>query len=201
MLAVRTTEADVRALLVGREDRISIAAVNGPESTVVSGDADVVAEIESWAVAHGRRVKRLRTSHAFHSPHMDAMLDDFLKVAEQVDYHRPTVPVVSNLTGRIAAETDLMDPAYWVRHVREPVRFADGVRELAADGVRGFLELGPDSVLSSMVPECLAGHDAARTARLIPVARRDRPEADSFLTALGDLHAQGRTVGWSPLFD
>ncbi|WP_030338536.1 phosphopantetheine-binding protein [Streptomyces sp. NRRL S-1022] len=118
-------------------------------------------------------------------------------MAEQLDYHRPTVPVVSNLTGRIAVETDLMNPAYWVRHAQEPVRFADGVRELAG-GVRGFLELGPDAVLSSIVPECPAGHDAARA---VPVARGDRPEPVSFLSALGDLHAQGRTLDWSPLYD
>jgi acyl transferase domain-containing protein len=201
MLAVRATEEDLRPLLAGRERQVSIAAVNGPDATVVSGDTEAVEAIAAWCAAHGRRSRRLRTSHAFHSPHMDAILDDFRKAAEELTYHRPTLPVVSHLTGGTATDRDLMDPDHWVRHVRQPVRFADGVRRLTADGVRDFLELGPDGVLSSMVPACLSGHDAAPRTRALPAARRDRPEALSYVTAVAELHARGRAVDWAPLFD
>ncbi len=148
MTAIEATEAEVLPYLEDRADRTAVAAVNGPASVVISGAEDDVAAVAGEFAARGRRTRRLRVSHAFHSPLMDAMLEDFRQVAERVRYAPPAVPVVSNLTGALGTGEDLRTPDYWVRHVREAVRFADGVRTLRAEGVTLCLELGPDATLT-----------------------------------------------------
>ena len=107
-----------------------MAAVNAPGSVVVSGDEDAVLETMSLWESRGRRTKRLRVSHAFHSPRMKGMLEEFRRVAETVAFDEPRIPMVSNLSGGLVAAEELCTPEYWVRHVREPVRFADGVHRL-----------------------------------------------------------------------
>ncbi|MGQ3555102.1 type I polyketide synthase, partial [Streptomyces rochei] len=123
MIAVQATEEDVRACLV---DGVDIAAVNGPRSVVISGAVEAVTEV----AGHFERTTRLKVSHAFHSPLMEPMLDEFRRVASGLTYHAPAVPVVSNVTGRLAEPGDLQDPEYWVRHVRGTVRYHDGIRTL-----------------------------------------------------------------------
>ncbi|KPC88483.1 hypothetical protein ADL27_40565, partial [Streptomyces sp. NRRL F-6602] len=130
----------------------------------------------------GRRVSRLRVSHAFHSPLMEPMLGDFREVLAGLSYAEPSLPVVSNVSGRIAESGELTTPDYWVRHVREAVRFDDGVQALAAEGVARFVELGPDGVLSGMA-RVSAGEDAV----LVPLLRKDREETSTALAALARL--------------
>ncbi|MFE1802952.1 SDR family NAD(P)-dependent oxidoreductase, partial [Streptomyces sp. NPDC059517] len=186
MIALRTTEDEVRPLLEGLEQHVSIAAVNGPSSLVISGDEDLTADLAAVLKEHGVKTRRLTVSHAFHSPHMDPMLEAFERVAADLTYHAPAIPLVSNLTGLIADPDHLTTPAYWVRHVREAVRFADGVSTLHEQGVRHFLELGPDPVLTALVNEATAGK-ATGTA----VLRTGHPEPVTFLTALAQVHANG----------
>ncbi|MFD0774261.1 type I polyketide synthase, partial [Streptomonospora algeriensis] len=145
MIAVEAAEEDVRAAIAGQENAVSLAAVNGPRSCVVSGDAAVA---EKAAETLGVKAKRLRVSHAFHSPHMEPMLDDFRAVAEGLSYAEPTVPVVSNVTGDWAA-AELADPAYWVAQARRAVRFHDGVLTLRGAGAERFAEIGPAGVLTA----------------------------------------------------
>ncbi|POX60083.1 beta-ketoacyl synthase, partial [Streptomyces sp. Ru62] len=192
MLAVDATEEEVLEHL-GPE--VSVAAVNGPRAVVVSGtEAAVSAVAEAFS---DRRTKRLRVSHAFHSPLMDPMLAEFEKTARELRYAPPAIPVVSDVTGARASEDELCAPEYWVRHVREAVRFGDGVRTLEADGVRTFLELGPDAVLSAMGVQAVA--DAERSA-FVPALRRDRDEEQTFATLLGAAHVRGVTVDWQRVF-
>ncbi|QIB42329.1 type I polyketide synthase [Streptomyces aureoverticillatus] len=198
MLAVQAAEADVLPLLVGMEDRAGVAAVNGPAQVVLSGDRSVLEGLEEILRGQGRKVRWLKVSHAFHSPLMDPVLDDFRKVAEGLVYQDPKLPVVSNVTGELAESAQLKGPEYWVRHVREAVRFHDGLGALTGFGVSTLLELGPDSVLTAMAHDTLT--DPTAQAGLIAAVRKDRPEADTFLTALAQLHVRGAEVDWEPLY-
>jgi acyl transferase domain-containing protein/D-arabinose 1-dehydrogenase-like Zn-dependent alcohol dehydrogenase/acyl carrier protein len=206
MVAVQADESEALRALDGVEDRVALAAVNGPTAVVLSGAEDAVLELaEAW-VEQGRKTKRLRVSHAFHSPLMEEMLDAFAEVARGVSYREPLIPVISNVTGQVASAGLLCDAAYWVRHVREPVRFADGARWLVDRGVRSFLEIGPDGVLSAMAQDCAAGRDdrsgAADAADLlaIPVLRDGRSEARALCEALAQAWARGATVDWTRAF-
>ncbi len=193
MVAVRATEDEVTPLLSGE---VSIAAVNGPASVVVSGDEEAVLAVAARLEEQGRKTTRLRVSHAFHSPLMQPMLERFRAAAEQLSFEAPRIPVVSNLTGGLASAEELSSPEYWVRHVREAVRFADGVRTLAEQGVTTFLELGPDGVLSAMAQE-----SAPEEAAIVPILRKDRDEELTALTALARVHAHGgATVDWTGFF-
>ncbi|WP_432147167.1 acyltransferase domain-containing protein, partial [Streptomyces sp. bgisy084] len=150
MVSLQAAENEVLPLLEGHEQRVSIAAVNGPKSVVIAGEESAVAEIAGRFESEGRKTKGLQVSHAFHSPLMEPMLDEFRAVAESVAYAEPRIPVVSNVTGELATAEELTSPDYWVRHVREAVRFADGLRWLEEHDVTRFLEIGPDGTLTAM---------------------------------------------------
>ncbi|MFI6449793.1 type I polyketide synthase, partial [Kitasatospora sp. NPDC050543] len=193
MVAVQATEDEVLPLLT---DEVAIAAVNGPTSVVISGVEEAVQRAAEQMAAEGRKTKRLTVSHAFHSPLMDGMLDEFRAVAEQLTFQAPQIPIVSTLTGALATAEELTSPDYWVRHVREAVRFADAVRVLEAEGVRTFVELGPDGVLSAMGQDSVT----AEAAAFVPVLRAGRPEARTLTTALAQAHIRGRAVDWQAVF-
>ncbi|MDI5974954.1 type I polyketide synthase, partial [Amycolatopsis magusensis] len=192
MAAIEATEDEVLASLRGIAG-VSIAALNGPSATVISGDRDAVLDVAATWKAQGRRSTRLRVSHAFHSPHMDGMLGEFRRVAESLTYHQPEIAVVSNLTGDLATD-ELREPEYWVQHVRQAVRFADGMRRLHELGVRTFVEIGPQHTLTAMGGDCVPDGD------LFATLRSDRPEDRAFLTALGRIHLRGTDVDWPRLF-
>ncbi|MFB6887800.1 type I polyketide synthase [Kitasatospora sp. NPDC056327] len=198
MAALGAGEEEVLPLLAGRESDVGLAAVNGPASTVVSGDSAAVDEIAAVLAARGRKTRRLRVSHAFHSPLMEPMLAAFREVAARIVPGEATVPVVSDLTGEPATAEQLGSPDYWVEHVRGTVRFQDGVRHLEREGVTAFLELGPDGALSALGQDCLTG-DTGDTggAVLVPLLRKDRPEASAATAALARLHVAGVPVDWS----
>nr|BCB17031.1 modular polyketide synthase [Streptomyces nobilis] len=198
MLAVQATESDVLPLPEGAEDRAGVAAVNGPAQVVLSGDRALLEGLEETLRGQGRKVRWLKVSHAFHSPLMDPILDDFRKVAENLTYQDPQLPVVSNVTGELAEPGQLQDPDYWVRHVREAVRFHEGLTALTASGVSTLLELGPDSVLTAMAHDTLT--DPAAQSGLIAALRKDRAEPDTFLTALAHAYVRGVEVDWAPLY-
>ncbi|MGW3572512.1 acyltransferase domain-containing protein, partial [Streptomyces sp. NPDC000941] len=198
MAAVEAPEAEVAPLLAGREDRVAIAAVNAPESVVVSGDEDAVEEVVRTLRERGRRTKRLKVSHAFHSPRIDPMLAEFRRVAASLTYAPPRIAVVSNVTGALAGAEQLCEPDYWVRHARQPVRFRDGIAALRAEGVTRFLELGPDAVLTAMARDCL-GDGAAETV-LATALRGGRDETRTLLTALALLHVDGEGVDFTAAF-
>jgi acyl transferase domain-containing protein/short-subunit dehydrogenase/acyl carrier protein len=189
MVSLRTSLDQV----TGRLPRaVSVAAVNGPDAVVISGpEADVVAFAAELA-ADGVKTRRLAVSHAFHSALMDPMLEDFRAVVRGLSFAAPAIPVVSTVTGSPA---EVSTPDYWVRQVREPVRFADAVGFLSGQHVRRFLELGPDGVLTAMAEES-AGADAVCAA----TSARDRPETTALLAGLGQVFAAGTHVDWAAVF-
>ncbi|MFI5784020.1 SDR family NAD(P)-dependent oxidoreductase [Nocardia sp. NPDC051570] len=183
MLAVDAAEAEVVGHL---DDTVSIAAVNAPGAVVVSGDESGVTAIA--AAFADRRTTRLRVSHAFHSPRMDAMLAEYEEVVSALDLHVPTIPMISTVTGISATVQELTAAAYWVRQVRDTVRFADAVAAMEAAGVRVFVEVGPDAVLAGMIGETLA--DPQRSA-VVPTLRKNNADDVAFASALGALQVHG----------
>ncbi|MGV9271374.1 SDR family NAD(P)-dependent oxidoreductase, partial [Kitasatospora sp. NPDC003701] len=197
MVAVGAPEEVVRELLAGTEG-VWLAAVNGPASLVLSGHEEQVVAVAATLVERGFRTKALTVSHAFHSGLMDPMLEEFGAVVSGLDLCEPTVALVSTVTGRVESEL-WTDPAYWVRQVREAVRFADAVATMLDLGAGTFLEVGPDAVLAGMVAECLPQDGPARA--VVPALRKDRDQARTVIEALTRLHATGTPVTWPALFE
>ncbi|KDB53392.1 hypothetical protein X805_09770 [Sphaerotilus natans subsp. natans DSM 6575] len=194
MVSLRTTPDRVRPLLAGREDQVAIAAVNAPDSVVLSGRREAVAELVAQLQAQGIEARALKVTHAFHSPLMAPMLDAFRAVAETIRYAPPTLPVVSNLSGALAgAEMACAD--YWVRQVREPVHFAEGVETLRREGAGLFLEVGPHPALAGLVARQL---DLA-SGMTLPSLRRGVPDRAALLASLGALFVHGHLPRWAAL--
>ncbi|MEU2065272.1 beta-ketoacyl synthase N-terminal-like domain-containing protein, partial [Streptomyces sp. NPDC013455] len=186
MVAVAASEAEIAEHLGGGVD---LAAVNAPGSVVLSGDEAAVVAVAEKLREQGRRVKRLTVSHAFHSALMEPMLADFAAALSDLTWNEPAIPVISNVTGRLAEPGELTDPAYWVDHVRRPVRFAEGV---SASGGSVFLELGPGGALTGVIAE-----SADADAVAVPALRDDRDEAQSLLSAVARLFVRGTRVDWA----
>ncbi|MFF2410405.1 SDR family NAD(P)-dependent oxidoreductase [Streptomyces sp. NPDC058092] len=196
MAAIQAEESEVSEALAGFEGRLEIAAVNGPRSIVVSGDLDALdAWLPRWEEL-GRKTTRLRVSHAFHSPRMEPMLDEFRKIAEDLTFNPPRIAVLSNVTGDVVTD-ELTDPGYWVQHVRGAVRYHDGIRTLHREGVTRYLELGPDAILTALTRQCLENEDSLV---LTPALRARQSEAHTFATFLGHAHTAGIPVDWNTYY-
>ncbi|MDX3113369.1 acyltransferase domain-containing protein, partial [Streptomyces scabiei] len=194
MVAVQATEPEVLELIGDMAHQVGVAAVNGPAAVVLSGAAEAVLDLAGQLRAMGRKTKRLEVSHAFHSPLMEPMLGRFAEVARGVRFAPPALAFFSTLTGGPVTAEELGSPEYWVRHVRQAVRFHDVVGALRADGVSTFLELGPDGVLSAMGPNCLPAD--AEAAAFVPSLRGGAAEAQSLTKAVVRLHVHGVPVDW-----
>lgn len=192
MVAVSAPVADVEAELATHDD-VAVAAVNGPSHTVVSGSSGAVAQIAAAFDQRGVRVQSLTVSHAFHSPLMRPMLTDFRRVAESIEYRKPPRRLVSNVTGAEAGD-EVATADYWVRHVMEPVRFADGIVAMREAGTDVLVEIGPHPVLTSMGAACIPDDGSTTWA---PSLRRNRIDGEQILTALGTLFTAGVPVDWS----
>ncbi|GAB1639949.1 SDR family NAD(P)-dependent oxidoreductase [Krasilnikovia sp. MM14-A1259] len=193
MLAVEATEAEV-SVVIGDLSGVDVAAVNGPRAVVVSGVEPAIDEVAERFAAQGVRTRRLRVSHAFHSALMEPMLAEFARVTASVSYGTPTIAGISTVTGH-AVTDEWTDPGYWVRQVREAVRFGDAVAGMRAAGVRTFVEVGPDAALTA------AGSVSAGADEVwLPALRRGRDEAVTLLTAVANLHVRGAEIDWARLF-
>ncbi|MCW2517705.1 MAG: polyketide synthase, partial [Mycobacterium sp.] len=188
MVAVSSSESEMRALL---RDGVGIAAVNGPDSVVISGPQDAVLAIAEEARASGCRVHQLAVSHAFHSSLMEPMLLEFSTVAGGMSLAEPMIPVVSNLTGELAGQ-DFATAPYWSRHILEAVRFADSARYLESVGVTRFLEVGPASGLTASIAMTLAESEPVTASTL----KKDGSEPTTLLTALAELSVSGVDLDW-----
>ncbi len=199
MLTVQAGEEEVRAALPS--GAVDVAAVNAPGSVVVSGTAEAVEEVGAHWAARGRRTRRLRVGHGFHSPLMDPVLEEFRRVASDIAYGPPRIPVVSNVTGTLATPGQLCSPEYWTRHIRATVRFADAVRTLDTHGTGAYLELGPEPTLTPQAARCLppTAPDGHPPPTLTATLRPGHDEPTTLLTAVAKLHLAGQAVDWSAL--
>ncbi|MFE2173880.1 type I polyketide synthase [Kitasatospora sp. NPDC059462] len=198
MLAVGAGEAETAAVLAPLAG-VGLAAVNGPASVVVSGTAEAVEQVRAVCAERGWRHTRLPVSHAFHSELMDPVLWKFAAVVDGLRPRRAGIPLVSTVTGALAAPERLREPAHWVANLRGTVRFADAVGALRAAGASEFVELGPGAVLTPMATACLAAEETDRTVAVIPTADRGGPTARSVLTAFGRAFVRGTAVDWAGL--
>jgi rifamycin polyketide synthase module 1/2/3 len=196
MVAVEATEQEALARLVGASG-VAIAAVNGPRSLVLSGETEATLAVVAAFAGDGRRTRRLRVSHAFHSPLLDGMLEPLSAVAKGLAPRPPEIPVGSNLTGELATAAELADPGYWARQARGTVRFADGVRCLERAGARTFLEVGPGGTLSALARATLSTAD---TAGLVPALRPRRAEDEALTEALARLYVRGVRLDWAAVY-
>ncbi|MET8045924.1 beta-ketoacyl synthase N-terminal-like domain-containing protein, partial [Micromonospora sp. NPDC005215] len=203
MVAIQAGEETVRAAINGHHQGVTVAAVNGPTATVISGDTAAVVELGAVFTERGIKTRRLTVSHAFHSPHMDGMLDDFRLVAAGLDFRPPTIPIVSNLTGELATAEQLCSADYWADQVRHAVRFADAVALLHREGVIHYLELGPAPVLAAMVHDTLFATDAdapaAERSTVLATMRQDREGAAGLIGTLAEAYVHGLTVDWNAI--
>ncbi|WAN68825.1 type I polyketide synthase [Moorena producens JHB] len=191
MVSLIAAESRVIEAISDYTNQVAIAAINGPESVVISGEAAAIGAIVNKLESESIKTKQLQVSHAFHSPLMAPMLAEFAAVAQQITYHQPKIPVISNVTGTIA-DKSIATADYWVEHVVKPVRFVAGIKTLAEQDIGIFLEIGPKPVLLGMGRECLLGSKKL----WLPSLRSGKPESLQMLQSLGQLYVQGIKVDW-----
>ncbi|KOX47202.1 acyltransferase domain-containing protein, partial [Streptomyces sp. NRRL F-6492] len=190
MIAIQATEEELLPHLDGLHDKASIAALNSPHSTVISGDTHTVEKIAEHFTEQGRKTTRLTVSHAFHSPHMNQAAEEFRTAAAGVTYHPPTIPLVSTLIGQLA-DHELTTPDYWADQLRGTVRFTHALNTLDNQGTTTYLEIGPNAVLTPLTHTTL-------DTQAIALLRTDKPEVGTLLTALATTHTRTE-LDWRPL--
>lgn len=196
MVSLQVSEAEVQPYLIRHEKRVAIAALNGPHATVIAGDETPVMAIAAQVESQGRRATRLTVSHAFHSPHMDGMLDEFRQVLSGLTFHPPKIPIISNLSGKLADATLLCSADYWVRHVRSTVRFSEGIYAAGQQGATTFLEIGPQGILTSLAQASLNNNAVVSIAPL----GREGNDTPTLMAALAQLYLHGQTPNWLTVF-
>jgi myxalamid-type polyketide synthase MxaE and MxaD len=192
MVSVLASEAQVQEAIASYADKVAIAAINGPDSIVISGVSEAIQAICSNLAEMGIKTKPLQVSHAFHSPLMDPMLAEFEVVAKEVTYTQPRIPLISNVTGQ-QATPEIATPEYWVNHVRQPVHFAQSIQTLHQSGYKLFLEIGPKPTLLGMGRQCLPED----IGTWLPSLRPPQQDWQQILSSLGQLYTQGAAVDWS----
>ncbi|MFF4054193.1 type I polyketide synthase [Streptomyces sp. NPDC001668] len=211
MAAVQAPLAVVQDALTRYVDRLSVAAVNGPESITVSGSEDALVELTEELTERGIRCRRLQVTRGFHSVLMDPMLDAFEREAARLTFRTPAVPLVSNVTGRPFTGDETLSAAYLRAHVREPVAFHQGMTTLLEAGHRLFLEVGPMATLTGMARRFATAPDSARPVRFHPSLQQGRDDMKALLDSAGALWTQGvpvdlgkvsgprRAADWAPV--
>jgi len=194
MFAAACGEEAVRAVLATRGPDVSIAALNGPAETVLSGEERAVTDVVDALKSQGIQARRIPVSHAFHSARMEPLLEDFERAVSNLPFQAPQLKRVSGLTGRLDGGV-APGASYWRRQLREPVRFSDGVRALAQLGVDTFIELGPSPTLSSLARTCLPEGQH----RWLPSLKSRRDDAATFLGSVARLYASGADLRWEGL--
>ncbi len=193
MAAVFADAARIAPAIQPYQDKVSIAATNGPENTVISGEASAIQTILDELTKLGISSKPLTVSHAFHSPLMDSILDEFESAANSINYHAPRISLSSNLLGGILEPDFIPDASYWRDHIRAEVKFSEGMQSLPSLGIDAFIEIGPAPVLLGMGKRCLPESNAS----WLPSLRQKQDEWQIILDSLGKLYMQGADIDWA----
>jgi acyl transferase domain-containing protein/SAM-dependent methyltransferase len=194
MMAAVFANHDVVANEVARAGgALEIAAYNGPEHFVVTGERDAVSTVLARMQQAGVRCRQLQMSYAAHSRLLDPVVPAFRNVLQGVSFQQDRVALVSNVTGNLASSADVGNVEYWLEHMRRPVRFGDGMNALAAQGITHCVEIGPHPVLLAMAAECVPGNSMT----WLPSLRRDRPEWSDLTESLRRLYVDGADVDWN----
>jgi malonyl CoA-acyl carrier protein transacylase len=191
MVSIMASESQVTEAIKEYSSQVTIAAVNGPESIVISGESAAIDHISSLFESEGVTTKQLQVSHAFHSPLMEPMLTAFATVAQEITYNQPKIPLISNVTGK-EADNSIASAQYWVNHVRQPVKFVQGMETLHKQGAKIFLEIGPKPVLLGMGRQCLMGEKKL----WLPSLRSGKPDWLQMLQSLGELYVRAINIDW-----
>ncbi|HEX4310699.1 MAG TPA: type I polyketide synthase [Acidobacteriaceae bacterium] len=194
MIAVRASEADLLPLIAGFS-RVAVAAVNAARSSVLSGDAREIAQLRESLAARGIAAQQLTVSHAFHSPLMDPMLDEFERIAQGIDHQPPQLDLISNVSGECLTPSERLSANYWRRHVRGTVRFADGIAALLGRAPAALLEIGPDPVLLGMAKSALPSGLPA-----LPSLRKGKEIWSGLYEALRQLYLLGAPIAWEEVY-
>lgn len=192
MLAVMASEEEIRPFLAPYPTEVAIAATNGFQNIVISGQAEVIQMLKTRLESHGIQTKLLQVSHAFHSPLMEPILAEFEAVAHQITYNRPRIPLISNITGSLA-DDKITTANYWVNHIRKPVKFAQSMKTLHQEGYKIFLEIGAKPILIGMGKQCLP----EGVGVWLPSLHPSQEDWQQMLQSLGKLYVQGVKVDWS----
>ncbi|MEU5537967.1 SDR family oxidoreductase [Streptomyces sp. NPDC020362] len=191
MAAITAPVEEVAPLLEGHAD-LALAGINAVDQTVISGATAALDEVVAHFTEQGVRVESLKVSHAFHSPLMAEVYDDFRAALDGITFHEPKISLISNVTGRLARFREIGDPEYWVRHIGEPVRFLDGIRAVAKRGRHALIEVGPQAGLTALARRSVTVEDHLWLASL----RRRDTTIETTLTALAGYYADGLAVSW-----
>jgi candicidin polyketide synthase FscE len=190
MVSLMASEERVKAF-IGHQAEVAIAAINGPESTVISGLAAAVQAIAALLESEGVKTKALQVSHGFHSPLMEPIVAEFAQIAQQVNYSLPRLKLVSNVTGQIATQ-EIATPEYWCQHILSPVNFAAGMQSLYQQDCQVFLECGAKPILLGMGRQCLPENIGV----WLPSLRPGQADWQQLLNSLGELYVRGVKIDW-----
>ena len=191
MASETTIRQELAAATNGSTPAVAIAAINGPESVVLSGQIEALTPFCKRLEAAGVKTKQLTVSHAFHSPLMQPMVDGFKRVAQSINYTRPSIDIASNLTGQVSTEMATAD--YWCRHILEPVRFAEGIQALQSENCGLLLEIGPQPLLLGMAQLCWSGESPIS----LPSLRPGQSDWQILFESLAQLYHQGVKIDWN----
>ncbi|KAI1368096.1 hypothetical protein F5Y08DRAFT_347525 [Xylaria arbuscula] len=200
MASLEASGAEAEAMIrsLGQSDKVESALLNTPTQTVISGDADGVKKVMNRFAQLNRKTKMIVVGHAFHSRHMDSVLREYQAVAETIEYHAPAIQIVSGVDGKVAKAGIFESADYWVRQMREPVRFSEGINTLAGHGINIFLELGPAAVLCGMGAQCLEVANIEVTWLPSLQACKDGPSV--LQRSCADLHLLQVPINWQSYF-
>lgn len=194
MVSVLTTQQKVESVIEPYGQQVSLAAINGSESIVISGTCQAIDNVILALEDEEIKTKTLSVSHAFHSSLMEPMIAKFEQIAKEVTYFQPHTNLISNLTGQMATE-EIATPQYWCRHIRQPVKFAAGMEKMYQQKYQIFVEIGPKPILVSMGRQCWP--DGIAAGLWLPSLRKGKPEWQQLLSSLGELYVYGIQVNWS----